>query len=117
MRDTAPTIMFCGLPVIVATLPTLEAMATASRYGTGLRFSGRVISITSGVITTHTASLTRKAENAPAVIAVVTSKMKGEWACTSAHRVASRKKPESRKCATTIIMPRRSASVSRLTAL
>ena len=28
--------MFCGLPVIVATLPMFEAVATASRYGSGL---------------------------------------------------------------------------------
>ncbi len=31
MPEKLPIIMFCGLPVIVATLPTLEAMATASR--------------------------------------------------------------------------------------
>lgn len=31
MRETAPTIMFCGLPVMVAALPTLEAIATARR--------------------------------------------------------------------------------------
>jgi hypothetical protein len=116
MRESAPTIMFCGLPVIVAALPTFEAIATASRYGTGLRRSERVTSITIGVITRHTASLTRNAEKAAAVIATVASRMKGEWACNSTHLVISRKKPDSRKCATTIIMPSKSASVSRLIA-
>src|ERR1700732_571298 len=38
MCERWPMIMFCGLPVIVAALPTLEASATAIRYGTGLRF-------------------------------------------------------------------------------
>ena len=31
MREKEPMIMFCGLPVIVATLPTLEAIGTARR--------------------------------------------------------------------------------------
>jgi len=31
IRDTDPISMFCGLPVIVATLPTLEAVASARR--------------------------------------------------------------------------------------
>jgi hypothetical protein len=82
----------------------------------GSRRNERVTSITSGVMTRHTASLTRNAENAPAVTVTVASKIKGECAWTSAQLVTSRKKPDSRKCATTIIMPRRSASVSRLTA-
>jgi hypothetical protein len=72
--------------------------------------------MTSGAITRHTASLTRNAENAPAVSAIVASKIKGEWARANAQLVANRKKPDSRKCATTIIMPSRSATVSRLTA-
>ena len=29
--ESEPMIMFCGLPVMVATLPALEAMARASR--------------------------------------------------------------------------------------
>ena len=32
-----PIRMFCGLPVIVAALPILAAIATANRYGTGSR--------------------------------------------------------------------------------
>ena len=61
-----PIIMFCGLPVMVATLPMFDAMATASRYGTGLRPSRRVISSTSGVSTRHMVSLTKNAEKTPA---------------------------------------------------
>jgi hypothetical protein len=83
----------------------------------GSRRSDRVTSMTSGAITRHIASLTRNAENAPAVIVTVVSRMNGEWACTSAHRVTRRKKPDRRKCATIIIIPSRSASVSRLTAV
>jgi hypothetical protein len=78
IREIAPTIMFCGLPVMVAALPTLEAIATARRYGIGSRRSERVTSMTNGAITRHTASLTRNAENAPAVSAIVASKIKGE---------------------------------------
>lgn len=82
----------------------------------GSRRSERVTSITKGAMTRHTASLTRNAENAPAVAATVASKISGECACASAQRVTSRKKPERRRCATMIIMPSKSASVSRLTA-
>ena len=42
--------MFCGLPVIVAVEPTFDAIATASRYGTGLRLSASVNSSTSGAM-------------------------------------------------------------------
>jgi hypothetical protein len=31
MSEKLPIIMFCGLPVMVATLPILEDIATASR--------------------------------------------------------------------------------------
>ena len=55
-------IMFCGLPVIVAMLPTLEAIGIASRYGIGSRFSRLTRSSTSGVMTRQIVSLTRKAE-------------------------------------------------------
>ena len=65
MCEKLPIIMFCGLPVMVATLPILAAMATASRYGTGLRRSRPVISSTSGVSTRHMVSLTKKAEKTP----------------------------------------------------
>ena len=58
----------------------------------GSRRNERVTSITSGVMTRHTASLTRNAENAPAVTVTVASKIKGECAWTSAQLVTSRKK-------------------------
>src|SRR5207249_2847163 len=49
--------MFCGFPVSVATLPTLAAVASARRYGTGGSPSWRVASSTTGVRTRQTTSL------------------------------------------------------------
>ena len=78
-------IMFCGLPVIVAVLPTLEAIGIANRYGTGLRLSRVTRSSTSGVMTRQIVSLTRKAENAPATSTIVMSKTSG-WRARNIHR-------------------------------
>src|SRR5947209_9411210 len=55
-------IMFCGLPVMVAVLPTLEAIGIASRYGSGLRLSDKTSSATIGVMIRQMVSLTRNAE-------------------------------------------------------
>ena len=66
--------MFCGLPVIVATLPMFDAVATASRYGTGASPSRRAMCRTNGVITRHTMSLTRNAESTPQVKTTVGSR-------------------------------------------
>src|SRR6478609_1574060 len=41
IRDRLPISMFCGLPVIVATLPMFEPVASASSTGSGLRRRGR----------------------------------------------------------------------------
>ena len=35
MPENDPISMFCGFPVIVATLPIFDAVATANRYGKG----------------------------------------------------------------------------------
>src|SRR5947209_14856805 len=40
---------FWGLPTSVATLPTFAAIATATRYGTGVTRNARVLRITTGV--------------------------------------------------------------------
>jgi hypothetical protein len=42
MCEKLPIIMFCGLPVMVAVDPTFDAIATASKYGTGRRPSASV---------------------------------------------------------------------------
>src|SRR5215467_16082083 len=67
MRENDPINIFWGFPVMVATLPIFEAMATASRYGTGLSLNLRVILRTNGTITRHTISFTKKAESNPDV--------------------------------------------------
>ena len=57
--------MFCGLPVIVATLPMFEPVASASSRGTGER-RRRATSMTIGVNTRQIVSLTNSAESTPA---------------------------------------------------
>ena len=106
-------IMFCGLPVIVATLPTLEASGMASKYGIGSRFKRLTRSSTSGVMTRQMASLTRKAENEPATTTIASNKTTGWWARVTTQLFTSRKKPERRRLATTIIMPSSSVIVSK----
>jgi hypothetical protein len=66
--------MFCGLPVMVATLPTFDAVATATRYGTGGRPRRRAMCNTNGVMTRHTMSFTRNADNKPQVKTTVGSR-------------------------------------------
>ena len=70
-------IMFCGLPVIVAVLPTLDAIGIANRYGIGSRLSRVTRSSTSGVMTRQIVSLTRNAENDPATSTIAVSNTSG----------------------------------------
>src|SRR5678816_3410616 len=63
MRESEAMRMFCGLPVGVATLPTLEEVASARRYGFGSRFTDSHTRRTSGVKAMHTTSLIRSAES------------------------------------------------------
>ena len=80
MPEKLPTSMFCGLPVSVATLPTLAAVASAIRYGTGGRRSRRARSSTMGAITRHTTSLTKSADSTPAAAMIKASRPTGVWA-------------------------------------
>ena len=105
--------MFCGLPVMVATLPTFEAVATANRYGMGLRFTAVTSSSTSGVITKQIVSLTKKAESVPDASTTATRSANGRRTCVAIQSVTRRKKPETRRLATTIIMPSKSVMVSK----
>src|ERR1700704_1954304 len=104
--------MFWGLPVIVAVLPTLDAIATASRYGTGLRRNRVTQSRTSGATTRHIASLTRKAEKKPETRVTAASSRSGCRARIVIQLLTRQKNPESRTLATIIIMPSNSAIVS-----
>ena len=67
--------MFCGLPVIVATEPMFEAVARPTRYGIGGRFSRWQRWSTSGVKATQTTSLTRNAERTPERAIVTASRV------------------------------------------
>ncbi len=109
-------IMFCGLPVIVAAPPTFEAVATASRYGTGSRRRRRARPRTSGVSTRHTVSFTRKADPTPAASVTTTSRASGRRTRAPTHAAARSKAPAIRRCAATIITPSSSASVFQSTA-
>src|SRR5260370_36276955 len=63
------------------------------------------MSSTSGVRTRHMVSLTKNAENLPHTVTIAASNTKGPCAFFMTHSVTSAKMPESRKFATTIIMP------------
>jgi len=97
MPEKLPTSMFCGLPVRVATLPTLAAVASAIRYGTGGRRSWRTRSSTIGAITRQTTSLTNNADNTPAATMMSPSRPTGVWARRTTAWVTRRKKPDSRR--------------------
>src|SRR5262249_42989336 len=108
--------MFCGLPVNVATLPTLAAVTSAIRYGTGGSASWRVASSTTGASTRHTTSLTKNAESTPEATTTVPRSIRGVRARRSAQVITRRKKPESLRYAVTIIIPNSSTRVGASTA-
>ena len=97
MCESEPMMMFCGFPVIVATEPTFEAVASPTRYGIGGRFSRRVRSSTSGVRATQTTSLTRKAESTPDRPIVTARRGAGRRTAAAIRSVARAKKPERRR--------------------
>ena len=73
--DSEPISMFCGLPVIVATLPMFDAVATASTIrAPAAAPSRRAMCSTNGVITRQTMSFTRNAESRPLVKMTVGSR-------------------------------------------
>src|SRR5205085_10766269 len=67
MPEKDPISMFCGLPVMVATLPMFELVATASKYGSGGKFIRLVMLSKKGTMTRHTMSFTKNAERIPQV--------------------------------------------------
>ena len=70
-------IMFCGLPVIVATEPMLADVAIPTKYGIGFRCRRRQTSITSGVSAMQTMSLTRNADSTPDKLMVAANSATG----------------------------------------
>ena len=69
--------MFCGFPVMVATLPMLAEVATASRYGSGFSPMRRVAASANGTITRQMMSLTKNAESTPVMKMTVGSRWRG----------------------------------------
>ena len=104
--------MFCGLPVIVATEPIFEAVARPTRYGIGGRFRRWQRWSTSGVNATQTTSLTRNAERTPEMAIVTARRLSGPENRAATCSVASAKKPAMRRYATTTIMPKSRTIVS-----
>ncbi len=93
MPEDVPISMFCGLPVMVAVEPIFDAIATASRYGTGRRRSAWARSTTNGASTRQIASLTRKADAMPDTRIIAPSNSTGRRAWPATHLVAIAKIP------------------------
>ena len=75
-----PETMSCGMPVDSPRMPPLDAVATAMRYGSGLRSSERTTCSTIGAMTRQIASLTRKADKTPAKTVTMTNRTNGACA-------------------------------------
>ncbi len=105
--------MFCGLPVMVAVPPMLEAMASAKRKGTGFRPLARQWAMRRGVSTSTTASLTRKALATPVNATTTTSNCRADWARPRNSSARASVYPSCCSPAMMIIMPSSSAMVSQ----
>ena len=97
MCESEPMMMFCGLPVIVATEPMFEAVARPTRYGIGGRFRRWQRWSTSGVRATQTTSLTRNAERTPERAIVTASRVNGPENRAAIRSVARAKNPAMRR--------------------
>ena len=106
--------MFCGFPVIVATLPMFEAVATARRYGTGGRLICRVAASTNGTITRQMTSFTKNAERTPLVKTTVGRRCRGSRRVTT-RWVIHAKNPARWSDATTTIIEKRRTIVPKST--
>jgi len=91
MPENEPISMFCGLPVMVATLPMFDAVATARRYGSGFTPMRRVAVRTKGTMTRQMMSLTKNAESTPLVTITVGSRWRGLSRVTTRWVIQSKK--------------------------
>ena len=83
--------MFCGLPVMLATLPMLDPVATASRYASGDRPMRRVMCSTNGTITRQMMSFTKNAESTPLVKITAGSRCRAPSRSIATSATASKK--------------------------
>ena len=105
--------MFCGLPVIVATLPMFDAVASASRYGTARWPRDSATSIRIGVNTRQIVSFTKSADSTPVVNTTVTSSTAGCLTRTTIARATVLKNRASRRLAMSTIIPKSRMSVRK----
>ena len=108
--------MFCGLPVSVATLPALEAKASARRYGSGGSRASSTSASTMGVHIKQMVSFTSSAESPPATATMARSNVRGPCARSSAAQLTQRKIPARAMSEVRIIIPSRRTRVSQLIA-
>ena len=80
--------MFCGLPMIVATDPVLDAKQKPSRNGTGLRPRASVTATSSGVIATTTTSLVSSDESTAEVPMRTASNVRGPTSSVATRAAA-----------------------------
>ena len=106
-------IMFCGLPVMVMTLPMLAAVARARRYGAAGTPAWAVISRSSGVPSRHTVSLSSKAAPAPAVNTTRANRVCGLRQRLKARKASQVGKPLLRRMFNSSIKPNNTARVLR----
>src|SRR4051812_565727 len=104
MPETDAMRMFCGVPVMVATLPTLEAVASARRCGLGSHSMDSAMWITSGVKAMHTTSLIRKAESTAEASDTRTRSARGLDARRVTHQPTRAKAPETSSAAESTII-------------
>ncbi len=97
--------MFCGLPVMVAALPMLLAVARPSSSGMGSTSAISAASIIRGVSARHTTSLMKNAARRPDAATVIASMPKPDRARPSKARATNANAPDRRRFATTIIIP------------
>ena len=105
--------MFWGLPVRVAVELTFEAVASATRYGSGLRLSWSVSSIKNGANIRQTVSLRNSAASQPMIKISSTRNTRGERAIRTMNWPARTKKPDSFRLALMIIILNSRISVSK----
>jgi hypothetical protein len=110
--ESEPTMMFCGLPLTVATEPMFMAAASASRLGSGRTRYAREASTTNGVSMMAIVSLRKTAESAPDPKTSATRKAKGLAAKRTSLAMTAAKNPLWASCALRTMTPKRNTRVT-----
>lgn len=102
---------FCGFPVTDIEDPMFAEVARAMTYGFAESFNRSVIAGTIGVKIKQMVSLRKKAERIPDVKTSSVTGCKRVLADAATWTAIQSKNPDSRKCATGIMMPSRKMRV------